>query len=374
MKASVSEQWERYLQRWLDAGLIDLPDAERIRAYEAGPAGLPKWRWPVLAAVSLGGLLLGAGVLLFVAAHWDRLSETARLVSVLALVSVFQVAGALVGERFAILAMVLHTVGTVCLGPGIFLALQIFNLQEHWPTGVLLWALGAWTAWRLLGDWPQAALGSLLIPAWLSSAWIKMTGQGAGCDKILAAGLLLLSITYFTALPPGKDHVGRKILVWIGGLALLPAAIAIIFAVNHVPPGCQWGWLPALGLPLGLAWWLRRGAAWINLLAALWVLLLAASSQGFFAPGGSGLAVYGVCLLGAVGLIAWGVQESLIELIYQGLLGFTLTVLCFYFSTVMDKLGRAASLVGLGILFLLGGWLLEKTRRRLVAGLKKVEV
>jgi hypothetical protein len=33
----------------------------------------------------------------------------------------------------------------------------------------------------------------------------------------------------------------------------------------------------------------------------------------------------------------------------------------------MDKLGRSASLIGLGILFLGGGWLLERTRRRLLA-------
>jgi hypothetical protein len=33
----------------------------------------------------------------------------------------------------------------------------------------------------------------------------------------------------------------------------------------------------------------------------------------------------------------------------------------------MDKLGRAASLIVLGLLFLVGGYLLEQTRRRLVA-------
>jgi len=33
----------------------------------------------------------------------------------------------------------------------------------------------------------------------------------------------------------------------------------------------------------------------------------------------------------------------------------------------MDRLGRSASLVGLGLLFLGGGWALERTRRRLVA-------
>jgi len=47
--------------------------------------------------------------------------------------------------------------------------------------------------------------------------------------------------------------------------------------------------------------------------------------------------------------------------------GFALTILVFYFSEVMDKLGRSASLIGGGILFLLVAWFMEKTRRKLVA-------
>lgn len=51
--------------------------------------------------------------------------------------------------------------------------------------------------------------------------------------------------------------------------------------------------------------------------------------------------------------------------------GFALTVLAFYFANVMGKLERSASLMGLGLLFLGGGWLLERTRRRLVAQVKE---
>jgi len=54
-------------------------------------------------------------------------------------------------------------------------------------------------------------------------------------------------------------------------------------------------------------------------------------------------------------------------LINLGSAGFAATVLWFYFSSVMDKLGRSFSLIALGLLFLLGGWLLERVRRRLVA-------
>ena len=45
---------------------------------------------------------------------------------------------------------------------------------------------------------------------------------------------------------------------------------------------------------------------------------------------------------------------------------FAATVLAFYFSQVMDKLSRSASLLVVGILFLAGGAALERTRRRLV--------
>jgi hypothetical protein len=47
--------------------------------------------------------------------------------------------------------------------------------------------------------------------------------------------------------------------------------------------------------------------------------------------------------------------------------GFALTVGVFYFSDVMDRLGRSASLIGVGVLFLAGGYVLEQARRRLTA-------
>ena len=39
----------------------------------------------------------------------------------------------------------------------------------------------------------------------------------------------------------------------------------------------------------------------------------------------------------------------------------------FYFSDLLDKMDRSLGLIGLGILFLVGGWVLEKTRRSLLA-------
>jgi uncharacterized membrane protein len=78
--------------------------------------------------------------------------------------------------------------------------------------------------------------------------------------------------------------------------------------------------------------------------------------------------------VGSVGLAWWGIRESRAERINLAIAGFALTVLCFYFSDVMDKIGRSASLMLLGLLFLGGGWLLERTRRGLLARMNHVEV
>ena len=108
-----------------------------------------------------GGLLLCAGVLLFVAAHWDEMSPAGRFALVLVMVGAFHAAAAFLRERADVLAQALHGVGTVALGAGIFLAGQIFNLQEHWPGGFMLWAAGAWIAWLLLRDRIQAVLAAV---------------------------------------------------------------------------------------------------------------------------------------------------------------------------------------------------------------------
>ncbi len=375
----MAERWESYLDRWTKAGLIDPAAAARVRAYEARQEKTLGLRWPVLLAIALGGLLLGAGVLLFVAAHWDALSPSMRFALVLLLVAIFHVAAAFVTDRFPALSTTLHAVGTVCLGGGIFLAGQIFNLQEHWPGGLMLWAFGAWIAWAILRDWPQAALVALLTPAWLGGEWVEATRGSADSGKILTEGLLLLSISYLTALAAGKETPVRKALATIGA----PAVIFLAATVPLVSSSLPWqnfsppagfhalGWLAAYALPLALGFWLRGRAAWMNAIAALWVAVLGETGQSYRAE--QNLSMYALWALGAIGLIAWGLKESRKERINLGVAGFALTVFAFYFSNVMDKLGRSASLTGLGLLFLLGGWLLEKTRRRLLARLEKSE-
>jgi uncharacterized membrane protein len=364
----VPDDLSRHVARWAAAGVIDAATAERITAFERAHAARAGLRWPVLIALAFGALLLGSGVLLFVAAHWDTLSPAARVALVLLLVAFFHVAGALVGTRLPGMSSALHAAGTAALGAGIFLAGQIFNLDEHWPGGVMLWALGAAAAWGLLRQRPQLALTAVLTPAWLASEWMVAAGWSAA--GVMATGLFTLALAYFTG-PRGPDMSRvQGVLWWIGGVALAPAGIyfaamagdrAIAGRVETPAFVLALGWIVAAAGPLVVAAALRGERAWINAVAAAWAVLSFGVRQG-----AGEAALFAWCALGAVGLVAWGVHEMRRERINMGAALFALTILAFYFSNVMDKLGRSASLIGLGVLFLAGGSALERVRRRLI--------
>jgi hypothetical protein len=176
--------------------------------------------------------------------------------------------------------------------------------------------------------------------------------------------VLLLAIVYFSA--------PQKVLAWIGGIGLLPFTLILILS-RELTGTADWneGNIPArilaYGLPLGVAFLLRGRLAWVNGVAAVWVFVTTVLTV----HGADRPMVYFWCGLGAAGLVAWGMYEHRTERINFGMAGFGITVLCFYFSSVMDKLGRSESLIGLGALFLAGGWALENLRRRLVARMRE---
>jgi len=363
----------RALARWTAAGVIDRETAARIEAFERTCAGTPALRWPIVLALALGGLMLASGILLFVSARWDLISPGTRLALVLGLVSGVHVAAGVIGSRFPGLSSTLHGVGTIALGAGIFLAGRIFNLDEHWPAGVMLWALGAAAGWLVLRQLPQLALVAVLAPAWLASEWIAATRHTGAWNSagVLECGIFTLALAYFTARARQPGNGRAAVLVWVGGLALVPASIYLAamsadrLGGSQLPPPPAWlvafGWTIALGAPLLVSFLMRGSDAWLNVAAAAWT---AATSRVYASAGEAALYVWWA--VGAIGLIAWGVRERRRERINMGAAMFAVTVVAFYFSEVMDRLGRSASLVGLGMLFLAGGWALERVRRRLV--------
>jgi uncharacterized membrane protein len=335
----------------------------------------------VVVALILGGILLGAGVLLFVAAHWDEVSPSGRFLLVVGVLAALHLGAVLSGERFPAMATVLHGVGTVGAGAAIALVGQIFNMQEHWPAAILMWALCAAAGWRFLGDQFQQVLFLLLVPAWIICEWSYWASNFGGFEVYLARLIAVVAAVYLTAFV----HSKRKVVF---GTLFGAGAIALVVAVGIVSDGWRsWFAHPRMPLTLeitamvvmiavvivGVTWEKRSVIPVVAVIAMMYALPwlramvhpdeFGGRQYTYEAPS---VLAYAVVAATAMVFVWWGVRERSRAVVNYGIAAFALTVAWFYFSSLMDRLGRSLGLIGLGILFLLGGWLLERFRRRLM--------
>jgi uncharacterized membrane protein len=379
--------YEPLLNRWQSAGVLDAEAADRIRAFEqeqASPTGL---RWQGMVALTLGAILLACGVVLSVSAHWDQIGPGARFALVLVLVAVFHLAGAIARKSFHGLSTTLHGVGTVSTGAAIALAGQIFNIQEHWPSAILLWAIAALAGWMLLHDEAQQTLTLLLFPAWIfSELSFHMQGH-IGADVYLARALVAWSILYLTFFLGSRHKAVQGILFAAAAVGCVAGIVLLLHGwvswpseQTFAPFGTRvWGWTAIAVLPLLLALFRLRkslvpvAAAIAFSIALPWCTFLRTqhfddrSVPSSFTYSVPNLAAHALVAAFAVFLLWWGVRQASRALVNLGIAGFAVAVAWFYFSDLYDAMGRSLGLIGLGVLFLAGGWALEKTRRGLMA-------
>ena len=378
---SLSDQ----LRRWLQAELIDADVVEAIQRWEDSQLNQSKHSSvrhltvPIRLTILLGSLLLAAGLLLFVSAHWDQMPPLWRVSLLLFIVIALHAGGAWFSERFQLMALGLHAVGTMAFGAGVFLCAQIFHLDVLWSFrwGLLLWTFGAAAGWMLLRQWPQLALLSLLLPGWISALIMFEVDRFSSSEPDwvvvpIAAGALLTALTYFTAPDRTPLTPARSVLMWMGGLALVPAAVtwAVVATGLDLPALGQplWlsllVWVAMLGGPVILGWWLRPHRFWPLALAAIWMILdLVIQVQGFSVLS---FAWWGV---GSVGLMLWGSTEARAERVNIGIVLLATTLIGFYFTEVIGRFDRSLSLLGLGLFFLVGGWGLNRLRQALLPNL-----
>jgi uncharacterized membrane protein len=306
------------------------------------------------------------------------------------MVSVFHIGGALSRESFRGLSTALHAVGTVSAGAAIALVGQIFNIQEHWPGAILLWALAALAGWALLRDEAQQTLALLLVPAWIfSELEDAMSGQ-IGQPAYLGRFLFVWALLYLTVFLGSRHRVVQGILFAAGVIASIAGTAMMVEGwrswsseAKAVPFWTQCiGWIVIAAFPLALSL-LNRIRSLVPVAAAVVLAILLPWAEHSWVehyPMGRGqqasYTVYGPNLWAhalvtgfCIFVIWWGVRQANRMLVNFGIVAFAISVFWFYFSNIFDKIGRSLGLIGLGVLFLAGGWALERTRRRLLASI-----
>jgi uncharacterized membrane protein len=375
---------ESLLTRWQSAGVLDAETASRIRAHEAqtaggAPAGL---KWQGVTALILGAILLACGVVLFVSAHWDELGPGERLTLVMAMVAVFHLAGGLARQSYRALSTAMHAVGTVSTGAAIALVGQIFNIQEHWPAAILLWALAALFGSALLHDQAQQILALLLAPAWIFSEISFNTTNRIGDNVYEGRFLFLWAVLYITFFIGSRRRAVQGILFAASCVALLYGTAFMSWGWNswpnelNVPFGASvWVWAAIAGLPLVIgAFHGHKGlipiaVAIVFSIALPWCYRPYTENYSYGIVSGyrPNLLAYALVAAFAVFLCGWGVRMVSRALVNLGVVGFAAAVGWFYFSDILSKVNRSLGLIGLGVLFLAGGWALERMRRKILA-------
>lgn len=396
---------ELLLKRWQSAGVLDAEAAARIRAWEStqvstAASAVPDARkeaqaegmaWQGRVALILGGILLASGVILFVSAHWDQLDEGMRYLLVMAMVAVFHLGGAIARQKYKALSTTLHALGTILTGGAIALVGQIFNIQEHWPSAVLMWAIAALLGWILLRDQAQQTLTLLLFPTWLMCEWSNAAENHIGQESYIGRMLFVWAILYLTLFIGTERRVVRGILFAVSAVAAVTSIFFLLegwrssYGMQPFPPFHTrfWGWVDIAAIPILISL-LRIRKTSVPVLAAIgfvialpWCnrLLVEHFDNGNVHSSWShtepSFTAHALVAAFCVFLIWWGVREASRGLVNLGTVFFGATVTWFYFSDLFDKMGRSLGLIGLGVLFLAGGWLLEKTRRGLLAHMQQ---
>lgn len=394
---------ELLLTRWQSAGVLDAETAARIRAHEAKtatqssvqpaaptaasaatPASL---KWLVVTGLILGAILLACGVVLFVNAHWDQLGPGGRFLLVLSMVAVFHVAGGLTRSQFESFSTAMHAVGTISTGAAIALVGQIFHIQEHWPAAVLLWAVAAFAGWAILRDQAQQTLALLLLPAWMfCELEFRMDGH-IGEPVYMGRLFFLWGVLYLTFFAHSRRRAVWGILFAVSTINVVTGVALMLSnweswssAQSFIPFSTRvWAWIAIAAVPLIVAAFHGHKGLVPIAVSIAFVIALPWSyrtiTESYNYPNGQhwsytrtdpNLIAHLLVAAFAVFFCWWGVQLVSRALVNLGILGFAASVLWFYWSDLYSKFDRSLGLIGLGILFLAGGWALEKIRRRIL--------
>ncbi len=392
---------------WVAEGLITPEQQQRLLAR------YPEDEHAVALLPLLGGLLLGLGVLSYVAANWQGIPEVFRLLLLLA-----ALIGAYGGALYALrrgqeaLGVGLLGLGLLVFGGGIVLTGQMYHLVSYDARALLLWG----TAGVVLTWLARSRFLFLLTLLILCGAQGYSTDQ-FGVYSYVAMALLGLGLGGYWLRQPSRLGGWALALAWLAQMGMLVKTeqypslwlvplMGIFYVVADFLPRRQLAYpvqllplVPALGLSL-LATstftlpWLQHElvavgpAYWLALLVLLaasavgkrrqgelsgladWLLVLPVAAL----PVGPGVAAFGqlLVLYAYAGLVLWaGYREQWRIKVNVGTLLFIIATTAAYFRLTWAFLDKSLFfLLGGALLLSLSWWLRRQGERALDKGNK----
>ena len=217
------ERLEADLARWQAEGLLPPKSADAIRAtLRPVPEGLT-----IATVVGIvGGLLIAAAFLAFIAANWTVIARPLRFAILLAgIVGAYGVAALFDRAERNHLADLSAGVGSIIFGAAIALVGQMYHLGDDFAGGLLLWASGALVAAVLTGSHSALAVALAAGCVWSGMRVDEMSGVHPqfAIFWLIAA---LLALTWQTTACASSGGGGGARRAFLGAVGVTQARIA----------------------------------------------------------------------------------------------------------------------------------------------------
>lgn len=185
----------------------------------------------------VGGLLIAAAFLAFVAAHWVEIARLLRLAMLFAGIFVaYGLGGWFSRSGQPVLADLSAAVGALIFGAAIALVGQMYHLGSDFAGGMLLWSMGALVAAALTGSRGAlaVALAAAIIWNWMrtfeggdphfafATFWLAAGGLALAWNSRVAAHLVVIAALPWWIATAFQAHLDfRPLFVLANGAALL---------------------------------------------------------------------------------------------------------------------------------------------------------
>jgi uncharacterized membrane protein len=387
------------IQKLHDAGLITGEQRQKIIAhFNLMEDGGNKF----LAIVSIiGAVLITAGIILLVSAHWNEIPRGVKIAGGIALMLGAHGGGWWVREvhgKYRKTGEALHLIGSGLFLANIALIGQIYNIVSRPPNAFLLWwlgiaalpwllrskaqhvllllAFGIWfglevnerSGWIYCGsDERQLLLYSLLGLIYLGAGWLLRRGAFADFAPPTEKLGLLAFLVFFYPLT-WKDNfdwrsgdINNWIFPALGLLVILLSALGLK-NLRALTTQWRWTWFAALfGMMLFMA------MAWFG----LWQTDFGGGPRYYYWGQSwtypiATLALFVFCLL----QIQVGLQERSPFLVNLGVMFVALDIIAAYFSLLGSMARTGVMFLVSGIFLIVFGVYLEKKRRKLMKQIK----
>jgi uncharacterized membrane protein len=198
------------IARWAEAGLIDHATADALsRDVESRVTRSPSFG-SVLAIMA--ALLLGAAILVFVAANWEAIPRLVRVAALFAIILGGYVGGAVLKPRgHPAIAEAAWLTAAAAFGASIALIGQMYHLSGDEAGAVLVWCIGTAFAATALRSEPLTIAAVGLAAAWLFLRGVDFWRYSdfPHAFVVLAAGLWLISLWTRSAFAAAFAHSSR---------------------------------------------------------------------------------------------------------------------------------------------------------------------